>query len=146
MVLKRMSFWRNVSPRGAMSDLLKEWRQPTPYRWQILGVSVAATFAMMMLFLPENERAPPAKPTVTWITTFEPGRTDEEIAESNRANQVRQDAIRAAEEARAERRREFYRAIGRASGFDMEELEREFSDEPEKPARPAAAPTQNTGE
>ena len=146
MVFRRTSFWRNVSPRGALSDLLKEWRQPTPYRWQILGISVAATFAMMMLFLPENERVPPAKPTVTWITSFAPDRTDQEITESNRENQQRQDAIRAEEEARAERRREFYRAIGRASGFDVDELERQYSDEPEAPARATASPPRTTGE
>ena len=99
---------------------------------------------MMVVFLPENERVPPEKPTVTWITSFAPGRTDEEIARSNLENQQRQDAIRAEEEARAERRREFYRAVGRASGFDVEELEQEFSDEPEAPAAPA--PPRPTGE
>ena len=144
MVSRRSSFWRNVSPRGAVADLVRAWRQPTPHRWQILGISVAATFAMMMVFLPENERVPPEKPTITWITSFAPGRTDQEIAESNLENQQRQDAIRAEEEARAERRREFYRAVGRASGFDVEELEQEFSDEPEAPAAPA--PPRPTGE
>jgi hypothetical protein len=148
MVLGRLSFWRKVSPRGAVTDLVNEWRQPTPYRWQILGVSVAATFAMMMLFLPEDQRAPPEKPTITWINTFDPNRTDAEIAESNVENQQRQDAIRAAEQARDERRREFYRAVGRASGLDVDKLEKEFSDE-EPPApspSPSSAQARTTGE
>lgn len=144
MVFRRSSFWRNISPRGALADLLSTWREPTPHRWQILGISVAATFAMMVVFLPENERVPPEKPTITWINTFAPGRTDQEIAESNLENQQRQDAIRAEEEAQAERRREFYRAVGRASGFDVEELEREYGDEPAAPATPV--PTRATGE
>lgn len=142
-----MSFWRNVSPRGAVADIIKEWRQPTPYRWQILGVSVAATFAMMMVFLPEDERAPPEEPTITWINTFDPNRTDAQIMASNIEHQKREDAIRAAEKARVERRREFYRAIGRASGFDVDKLEKEFSDEPAAPAAPpASVPARTTGE
>lgn len=146
-----MNFWRDVSPRGALTDLAGEWRQPTPYRWQILGVSIAATFALMMLFLPEEQRAPPARPTVTWITTFDPNRTDQEIIESNIENQKRQDAIRAIKKAQEERRREAYRALGRATGMDVDALEKEFrEDQPPVRAAPSAspssAPARTTGE
>ena len=120
MVFGPTNFWRDVSPRGAVGDLVGEWRQPTPHRWQILGVSIAATFALMMVFLPEEQRAPPEKPVITWINTFDAGRTDEEIIASNIENQQRQDAIRAIREAQAERRREIYRALGRASGMDVD--------------------------
>jgi len=51
-----MSFWRRISPRRAVEDFAGEWRQPTPYRWQILGLAVAGTFAMMILFIPKSER------------------------------------------------------------------------------------------
>jgi hypothetical protein len=139
MVFGPKNFWRDVSPRGAVGDLVGEWRQPTPYRWQILGVSIAATFALMMLFLPEEQRAPPEKPTITWITTFAPDRTEQEIIESNVENQKRQDTIRAIREAQEERRRELYRALGRASGMDVDALEKEFRDD--EPAAPAAQPS-----
>lgn len=140
MLFQRKGYWRNVSPRGAVADLIEQWRQPTPYRWQILGVSIAATFTMMMVFLPESERAPPEKPKVTWITTFEAGRSDEEIIRSNIENQRLQDRLKAEREAREERRRENFRALARASGFDVEKLERQFSDPETTPARPAALP------
>jgi hypothetical protein len=151
MVFGPMNFWRDVSPRGALTDLAGEWRQPTPYRWQILGVSIAATFALMMLFLPEEQRAPPARPTVTWITTLDPNRTDQEIIESNIENQKRQDAIRAIKKAQEERRREAYRALGRATGMDVDALEKEFrEDQPPvraaPPASPSSAPARTTGE
>jgi hypothetical protein len=102
----------------------------------------------MMLFLPEEQRAPPQKPTITWITTFAPERTEQEIIESNLENQKRQDAIRAIREAQEERRREIYRALGRASGMDVDALEKEFSeDEATAPApQPASTPAQTTGE
>jgi hypothetical protein len=43
-----MSFWRQISPRRAVSDLAHEWRRPTPIAGASLGVSVAATFALMV--------------------------------------------------------------------------------------------------
>lgn len=152
MLFQRKGYWRKVSPRGAVTDLIGYWRQPTPYRWRIVGLSVAATVTLMMIFIPESERALPEKPKVTWISTFEADRSDEEIVESNIENQRFQDELRAEREARAERRRENFRTLGRASGFDVEELERQFSDPEETPAPPTptasppAAPSRTTGE
>lgn len=137
-----MSFWRRISPRGAVADLVHEWKQPTPHRWQILGVSVAATFALLTLLIPESERKLPEKPEVTWITTFAADRTEAEIVRSNLANQQKQDAFRAAQAKAEARRKEIYRTIGRASGLDVDALERQYSDAPaatEKAAPPASS-------
>lgn len=121
-----MSFWRNISPRGAVKDFLEHWSNPQPYRWQVLGISVAATFAMLMLFIPKSERIPPARPTVTYISTWEAGRTEAEIIASNIANQKRKDEAAAEAAALDERRKEFFRALGRATGIDVDEMERKI--------------------
>lgn len=131
-----MSYWRRISPRGAIADFIELWRSPQPYRWQILGLSVALTFTMMILLIPKSERIPPAKPEVTFITTWEEGRTDEEIIASNLAHQKRKEEAAALAAERQARRREAFRALGKASGFDVDELERQFSDE--EPAEVAA--------
>ncbi len=108
-------------------------------------MSVAATFALMVMFLPESQRADPRPPTITWITTFAPGRTEAEIAASNLANQKRQDALRAQAAAREERRKELYRQLGRATGVDVDkmeaDIEREKAEE-EAAARQPAQPEQ----
>jgi len=142
-----MSFWRRISPRGAVADLVHEWKQPTPHRWQILGVSVAATFALLTLLIPESERKLPEKPEVTWITTFAADRTEAEIVRSNLANQQKQDAFRAAQAKAEARRKEIYRTIGRASGLDVDALERQYSDAPAgaEKAAPAASSSPATG-
>src|SRR5690606_26535310 len=119
--------WWKVSPVGALGDLLAYWRQPTPYRWQILGASVAMSFTLMVLFVPESQRAEPRRPDVTYISTFAPDRTDAEIAASNLENQRRQDRLRAEAEARAERKKAAYRALARASGFDVEAMEQQIA-------------------
>src|SRR6187397_595303 len=69
--LAGMSFWRQISPRGAVGDFVHEWQRPNPYRWRVLGVSVAATFTLMVIVIPDTERAEPRPPVVTWISTFE---------------------------------------------------------------------------
>lgn len=132
-----MSYWRNISPRGALSDLVHEWRQPTPHRWQILGLSMAATFALMVLIIPESERVEPKPPAVTWITTFAPGRTEAEIIASNIENQKLKERLQAEAAARAEERKELYKALGRATGLDVEAMEAEI--ERERAAEEAAA-------
>jgi hypothetical protein len=140
---------KNVSPIDGFGDFFHYWRQPTPYRWQILGLSVALTFTMIVLFMPKTERAPPAQPEVIWINTFAPNRTEKEILESNIANQKRKDAEAAIRKQNDEVRRNFYRNLARASGFDPDELERQYSDPPPAakrtpPKAEAAAPAKPT--
>ena len=136
-----MSFWRRISPRRAVADFAHEWRRPNPYRWPALGISVAATFVILLVFLPKNERVAPRPPEITWITTYAPGRTDAEIAASNRVNQQRKDALAAEQAAREERRKELYRALGRATGLDVDAMEAEIAREEAAAKSGAASPS-----
>jgi len=127
--LQAMSFWRRISPATAVEDFAREWRQPTPHRWQILGVAVAATFAIAMVFIPESQRVAPARPEVTYISTFAPDRTQEEIIASNLANQKRKDERAALFAEREERRKDMYRQLGRATFIDVDAMEAEIEQE-----------------
>ena len=146
--LGRMSFWRRISPRRAVDDFAEEWRRPTPHRWQVLGVAVAMTFALMVLFIPENQRVEPARPEVTYITSWRGDRTDEEIVASNIANQRRKEREQALAEQRAELRKELYRQLGEATGLDVDAMERQIAREQaaEQAAKSAAAQDQPDGE
>jgi hypothetical protein len=144
-----MSFWRQISPRGAVGDFVHEWQRPNPYRWRVLGVSVAATFALMVIMIPDSERIEPRAPKITWITTFEPGRSDADIVASNLENQKRKDQLAAERAERAERKREAARALARASGFDPDELARQYGDDPAPAStrsQPAPKPAPATGD
>lgn len=124
-----MSFLSRISPARAISDFVSEWQHPTPHRWQILGVSAAATFAILMVFLPESQRVPPARPKVTYITTWAPDRTREEIIASNIANQLRKDKLAAERAALEEQKKDLYRALGRATFIDVDAMEAEIARE-----------------
>jgi len=130
---------RDVSPVGSIGDFVEQWKQPTPYRWQILGIAVALTFTLITLLVPKTERAPPAKPTIIWINSWPDGRSEQEILASNLANQKRKDADAAVEKQREEFRKEFYRKLARASGMDPDELAREYGQKDAAQAKPGAA-------
>ena len=136
----RLFNFKDVSPVGGIGDFIRQWKQPTPYRWQILGIAVALTFAMLTLLMPKTERAPPEKPTIVWINSWPEGRSDKEIVASNIANQKRKDAEAALQKQREEFRKEFYRKLARASGMDPDELAREFGGPPKPAAKSSAAP------
>ena len=120
-----------INPKRAVGDFAQQWQQPTPHRWQILGVACAATFALIMLFLPESQRAAPARPEITYITTWDETRSREEIIASNIANQERKERIEALLQERAELRKELYRELGRATGLDVDQMEADIRAEEE---------------
>lgn len=98
-------------------------------RFSVLLIAAAITGTILYQFSKERWRIPPAPPEVTFITTFAPGRSDAEIAASNRANQIEQDRLRAEQKQREEEAKDIYRALGRASGIDVESMERRIARE-----------------
>lgn len=122
-------FFRRVSPRKAITDFHDQWKQPTPHRWQILGVAMAATFCVFMLFIPDSQRGEIAPPDVMYISTFEDGRSEAEIIATNCANQRLKDELQAILEANEERRKEMYEALGRATFIDVDAMKEEIEAE-----------------
>lgn len=117
------------NPGTGIVDFWSEFRKPTPYRWPILGVSALFTCSLLYAVTKERYYYPPERPTIEYITSFEDGRSDAEIAASNEENQRRQDAIAAELEEIAERKRDLYRSLGRASGMDVDAMERQIAAE-----------------
>lgn len=107
---------------GAM-DFWDYVKQPQPYRWLILLASTLPFALVMWWAMEETVIVPPAPPKVSYITSFAPDRSDEEIVASNEENQRKQDARRAALEEIEERKRQMYRDLGRATGVDVDAME-----------------------
>ncbi|BBC71994.1 conserved hypothetical protein [Altererythrobacter sp. B11] len=134
-----MAFWRNVSPGGAVADFANVWRD-NPQRWRVLAVSIAATTGLMTLFIPETQVADPPKPKITYITAWSADRSDAEIIASNIANQKRKEEREAMIAAAEERRKEIYRALGRATGLDVDAMEKDIAREEAAEAAAKAKP------
>lgn len=132
-------FLRLINPKRAALDFAEQWKQPTPHRWPILGVALALTFALFMLFIPESQRIEAKRPEVIYISTWEEGRSERDIIASNCANQQLKDELQAKLEERAEIRVDMYKALGRATFIDVDAIEAEA--EAERASQQAAQQT-----
>ena len=122
-----MRFTSRFNPTGGILDFWREIRRPTPYRWPILGLSLLCSFALLFWVTKERVLVPPAPPKVSFISTFAEGRTDAEIVASNIENQKRKER-RAAEQAKRDAEvKAAYRALGRATGLDVDAMERKIA-------------------
>lgn len=115
------------NPVGGVADFWHEFKRPNPCRWPILGASVLCTGVLLYAFTQEKVYVPPELPRVTYITTFAEGRSDEEIRASNIANQKRKEAAASEQAAREERVKDLYRTLGRATGIDVDAMERDIA-------------------
>lgn len=116
-------FFRRVSPRRAVTDLVDHWHQPTAHRWPILGVAMAITFAIFMVMIPPSQIVKPRPPQVIFISTFDEARTEAQIIATNCANEQLKRELQALLEEREEIRRDMYRVLGRATFIDVEAME-----------------------
>ena len=112
------------NPAPGILDFWAEIRKPTPYRWPILLVSALPIAGLMYYLAGERQYKDPERPTITYITSFAPDRSDEEIVASNIDNQEVKDLREARREELAERKRDLYKALGAAAGMDVEEIDR----------------------
>lgn len=124
-----MRFTSRFNPAGGIADFWHEIRRPTPYRWPVLGASLLCSFALLFWVTQERVLVPPESPKVSYVSTFAEGRTDAEIMASNRANQMRKERLAAEQAKRDEEVREMYRALGRATGIDVDAMERKIEEE-----------------
>ncbi|MGB7406955.1 MAG: hypothetical protein WA908_00475 [Pontixanthobacter sp.] len=124
-----MSLLNRLNPKEGITDFWSEFRRPNPYRWPILAVSILITSSLMLFFTKDSAVGPPVPYEVEYITTFRDGRSPEEIRQENLANQRRKDELERILAEREERKKELYRALGRAAGMDVEKIEREAAED-----------------
>lgn len=138
-LLRPSGLWRQVSPRGAVNDFIAVWREAGHNRWRFALLSAAATFALFSVMAQEGVTGPPRRPTIDYITVWDPHRTDAEIMASNIANQKRKERLAAEQAKRDEEVRQIYKTLGRMSGMDVEAIERNAKAEREAEERAKAA-------
>ena len=124
------------NPVRAGRDFLSVWREENPHRLRFVALALAATFAIFMTMFGQEQRMEPRAPEITWISTFEPGRSEAEIIASNIANQEAKEARAAEREAHEAEVRARYEYVGKMFGMDVEEARRKG--EAERAARKAA--------
>ncbi|MEE4537126.1 MAG: hypothetical protein V2J51_01365 [Erythrobacter sp.] len=111
------------NPSPGVKDFWSEFRKPQPFRWLILALSSLPLAVMLYWLSGETVYKTPDRPQITYITTFDPDRTEAEIIASNEANQEVKE-LRAAKRAEVEqKKRDLYKALGAVAGMDVEEID-----------------------
>lgn len=123
-LIRPSGFWRDVNPRGLISDFVTVWQQAEGKRWRIAGLSAACTFGVFSVMWQEGAQGPPPRPKIEYITSWPAHRSDEEIIASNIANQKRKERLAAEQAKRDEEVRQIYKTLGRLSGMDVDAIEK----------------------
>lgn len=124
-LLRSRSFLSQVStPRGMIADFAEVVRQAGDNKWRIGLAAAICTIAVFSVMWNEGGRGLPKPPKVTYITVWDPHRTEAEIVASNVANQKRKERLAAEQAKRDEDVRQMYKTIGRASGMDVDAIEK----------------------
>ena len=113
------------NPKAGIVDFWHEFRKPNPLRIPMLLASTVPLLVIFYWLAGETHYRTPERPTITYITTFDPERSDAEIMASNEANQEVKELREAAEEELAERKCEIYKSLGRGIGMDVDKIEAE---------------------
>lgn len=128
-----MSFFRDASVTGSFAELIGYLRTPRQHRWLLALLACAPPLTIVALFnLDILEVTKPGPPEVTYIESWSSDRSVEEIIASN----IERQKIKDEQEARG---REAYKALGRATGMDVDRIEREANEARAKRATEAAA-------
>ncbi len=134
-LFKRSGYWQDVNPAGAIGDIITVFRQADHNRWRIAIAAAIVTTGIFSVMWQEGAKGPPKPPEVTYIRTFADNRSDAEIIASNRANQLQQNALNAEQAKRDAEVRKIYKTIGRASGMDVDAIERQANGDDAAAAR-----------
>lgn len=106
-----------------VEDFIEVVRQAGDNRWRIGFAALACTVAVFSVMMQEGGRGQPRRPEVTFITVWDPHRTEAEILASNIENQRRKERLMAEQAKRDEEVRNVYKTLGRATGMDVDAIE-----------------------
>ena len=136
--MRRMAVWKNINPGGAVADFLAVWRSAGRMRWRFMLLAIAVSGTLFSLLVREEYRIEPRPPEIIYITSWRADRSEAEILASNAANQRRQKQLAAEQAQRDEEVKNLYKAIGRASGMDVDAIDRQAKAEQAASAAAAA--------
>lgn len=114
-----MSFFKDVKFAAAGSDLIQYLRAPGEYKLLIMLAScVPPALIVGAFYLDAREKSKPGPPEIIYFESWPLTRTIEESRAANIEYQKKKDAQRAVE-------KEAYMALGRATGIDVDRIDRE---------------------
>jgi hypothetical protein len=121
-----MAFFKNISPTRAGGDLIAYLREDRPYKVPLfLAACFPPAIMIGLVYFDALEKAKPPPPEVMYFESWPLTRTIEESRAAIAKNGIEKTKqLEAAKEA--------YKALGRATGMDVDAIEREAIADSEK--------------
>lgn len=111
------------NPKPGILDFWNEFRKPNKYRYPILAAASLPFILIVYALGGETVYGEPERPRIDYVTSFDANRTDAQIMASNQDNQELKELREAEAERVAQRKRDLYKALGAATGMDVESIE-----------------------
>ena len=128
--------WREASPVGAIADLRTVYDQAGKNRWRFMALAALTTLGIFSMMSWESWKKPRPLPEITLINSWPEDRTAAETRAFVLENQRQKEAREAQDKMVRDAERDLYRQLGRASGMDVDAIEKKAA---EDAARDAAA-------
>lgn len=120
-----MSFLKNANPVGAIADFRNVYQQAGKNRWWIALVSAAVTISIFSTLTGESWKKPRPLPEIVYITSWPQDRTEAETKAFIAENQKRKEEREALQRAYEAEGRKLWKAVGKASGMDVDAMEKQ---------------------
>jgi len=117
------SFLSRFNPLAALGDLGQELATPYPHRFKFMALAAVLTGAVFSVMWNEGGAGLPRPPEVIYVDSLAPDRSEPEIVAGNVAATKAARAAEAAKAASAERVRQMYKTVGRATFMDVDAIE-----------------------
>ena len=133
------TFLSRFNPLNALGDLGHELATPYPHRFKFMGLAAVLTVGVFSVMWNEGGAGLPHPPKVIYVDSLAPGRSEAEIVAGNVAATKAARAAEAENAAGAERVRQMYKTVGRATFMDVDAIEAKAKAENAVEARAQAA-------
>jgi len=128
-----MSFAKNINPRGAVGELFALLKEKQDHKFLFLiAAAVPPILLVTMFYLDADRLNKPPKPEIFYFESWDSSRNYQDIVAERKARLKLKEAL-------IEERRQKYKILGRASGIDVEKIDRETKAAREKTLKERAA-------
>ncbi|MGH6786560.1 MAG: hypothetical protein ACREBO_06990 [Novosphingobium sp.] len=133
--------WQETSKGGALADFVTVFKQAGSNRWRFAALAALTTLGVFSVMSWESWKKQRALPEITYITAWPEHRSAAESRAFVEENQRRKEIREAALEAARKEERDLYKALGRASGIDVDSIEKKAAADRAAEAAAAKAKT-----
>ncbi len=114
-----MSFVKKISPSGAFNDIVAIFRDEQQHKWLFfMAAAIPPALLILALYFDSERLSKRPPPEIFYFESWSAERSYDEVLAERPARKALRDAFE-------EEKRQNFKALGRASGIDVDKIERD---------------------